>query len=62
MGSFFPFLKTVFNNSVSLFDIALKTLFHKELIYKMLGLTWFKTQEASRAAITFLTKFSYIEN
>ena len=27
-----------------------------------LGLAWFKTQETSRAAIIFLTKFSYVED
>ena len=36
--------------------------FNKKLIYKKLELAWFKTQEASRAVITFLTKFSYVEN
>ena len=30
---------------------------YKKLIYKGLGLAWFKTQEASRVAIIFLTKF-----
>ena len=38
------------------------TLFYKKLIYKKLGLASFKTQEASRAAIIFLTKFSLVES
>ena len=38
------------------------TLFYKKLIYKKLGLAWFKTQEASRAAIIFLAIFSYVKN
>ena len=38
------------------------TLFYKKLVYKKLGLAWFKTQEASRAAIIFLAIFSYVKN
>ena len=36
--------------------------FYKKLMYKKLGLRCLKTQGASTAAITFPTKFSYIEN
>ena len=45
---------------INLFSIQ-NTKRQEVLIYKKLGLRWFKIQEASRAAITFLTKFSYIE-
>ena len=67
-GKFFPFLiKTIFNKSFSLLHIAYNnsiyyTLFYQKLIYQELGLAWFKAQDASRAAIIFLTKFSYVEN
>ena len=51
---FFPYISyTIFSKPVSLLHIA----YYKKLIYKKLGLRWFRTQEAPRAAITFLTKF-----
>ena len=42
---------------ISLLHVAQYTLF-----YKKLGLSYLKTQEASTAVITFLTKLSCIEN
>ena len=62
-GIFSSFIKAIFNKLlISLLHIAKYTLFYKKLIYKKLGLAWFKTQEASRTAISFLIKCSYVEN
>ena len=49
--------KSIFSKPVFLLHNAL----NKKLIYKMLGLKWFKTQEASRAAITFLKLFHILK-
>ena len=42
-------------------DSRVRTLWMVPKVGFFIGLKWLKTQEASRAVITFLTKFSYIE-